>query len=93
MPPPIYKTMITNEQGQVALKYYQPQQRVLAQGLPSGKDTVFVGRANITMAWVEQEDVDHLLARYKKCCGGNKKKSYFEANENDVRQWTNGGGR
>lgn len=81
-----------NEAGQIALKYYQPAQ-VLVQQTPSGSDYVFVPKASISMAWINQEDVEEVLARYKKCCGGHRKKSFMEANEQDVRIWTNGGGR
>lgn len=86
--------MITNDQGQVALKYYQPAQ-VLSQATPSGKDYVFIPRASISMAWVEAEDVENLLARKAGCnCGGKQKKqAYTYASEDDTRRWTNGGGR
>jgi len=83
--------MITNDDGWIALKHRQPTQ-VLTKKTPSGHDYVFVPKANISMAWVRPDDVDNLLARKSGCCG-NKKKSYTYANEDDVRRWTNGGGR
>ena len=85
--------MVTNDAAQVAMKYYQPAHRILVQQTPTGNDYVFLARANITMAWVDQADADHLLGRRKHCCGNHKKQIFFYANENDVRQWTNGGGR
>lgn len=80
-------------ESQTALKYYQPAARILIQDTPSHTPYVFVCRANITMAWVDNQDVEHILSRYKVCCGGQKKKMFYRANENDIRQWTNGGGR
>lgn len=85
----------TNDAGQIALKYYQPSQ-VIAQNLPSGKDGyVFIPRANISLAWIDPQDVANLLDRRGGCnCGGSQKQRAFEyANESDVRRWTNGGGR
>lgn len=85
--------MITNDTGQVALKHYQPAQ-VIAQSNPSGNDYVFVPKANISLAFVRQEDIDSLLARKTCACGGQNRKSRFlYANEDDVRRWSNGGGR
>ena len=87
--------MITNGQNEVALKFYQPQARVLvpANTTPTQTDYVFLCKANITLAWVKPEDVDNLLARKKTCCGGNQRPRFLHANEDDVRRWTNGGGR
>ena len=85
---------ITNDAGQVALKYYQAAQ-VLAQQTPTGAGYAFAVRANISMSWVAPGDVENLLARKAGCnCGGSRKKQAFSyANEDDVRRWTNGGGR
>lgn len=84
--------MQTNQDGWIALRYYQSTQ-VLVQKTPSRHDYVFVPQANISLAWIRPEDVDNILARKKGCCGGHKRNSYLYANENDVRQWTNKGGR
>lgn len=85
---------ITNDAGQTAIKYYQPA-KVLAQNTPSGNGYLFQVRANIAMAWVDSGDVNNLLQRRAGCnCGGSKKKQAFSyANEDDIRRWTNGGGR
>jgi hypothetical protein len=84
---------ITNDAGQVALKYYQPAQ-VLAQGTPTGAGYAFAVRANISMSWVNPGDVGNLLARKAGCnCGGRKRQAFFYANEDDVRRWQNNGGR
>lgn len=83
---------ITNDAGQIALKYYQAAQ-VLAQQTPTGAGYAFAVRANIAMSWVDPDDVDNLLARRAGCnCGGRKRQAFFYANESDVRRWTNGGG-
>lgn len=84
---------ITNDAGQVALKYYQPAQ-VLAQNTPTGTGYAFAVRASISMSWVNADDVENLLARRAGCnCGGKKKQAFYYANEDDVRRWQNGGGR
>ena len=78
----------------VALKYYQPTQ-VLVKATPSGKEYVFVPKANISLAFVDPGDVDNLLGRKAGCnCGGSKRQQAFNyANEDDTRRWENGGGR
>lgn len=84
---------ITNDAGQTAIKYYQPANRILVEDTTSGKPCVFTCKASVTMAWVDEADVANLLARRKHCCGNTRRQIFFYANENDVRQWTNGGGR
>lgn len=78
----------------IALKYYQPTQ-VIARGTPTGKEYVFVPKANIALAYVDPDDVPNLLGRKAGCnCGGSKKgQAFYEANESDIRRWENGGGR
>lgn len=78
----------------IALKYYQPAQ-ILVQGTPTGKEYVFVPRANISMAFIDPDDVANLLGRRAGCnCGGSKRTPAFDyANESDIRRWNNGGGR
>ena len=78
----------------IALKYYQTGQ-VLVQNTPSGKEYVFVVRANISLAYIDAPDVDDLLSRKKVCggCGGRVSQLFFRANEDDIRRWENGGGR
>jgi len=82
--------MITNSEGQIAIKYYQNHPHTV---IAHKYEYAFVVRANICMSWIKPEDVDVIMAITKTCCGGNKNKVYRYANENDVRQWTNGGGR
>lgn len=87
--------MITNDQGLVALKYFQPMQKLVSD-VPSGADGyVFVVKADISMSWVSPVDVDNILNRKKvrACCPGARNAPAFDyANESDVRRWTNNGG-
>lgn len=79
----------------IALKYYQPAQ-VLVQGTPTGKEYVFVPKANISLCPdVDPADVGNLLGRKAGCnCGGSRRQpAFYEANESDIRRWNNGGGR
>jgi len=84
-------TQQTNEAGEIAVKYRQPGQ-VLITGGPSGKEYVAVTEANICLAWVDQRDVEFILGKKGGCCG-KKQKAFSLANADDVRRWTNKGGR
>ena len=77
-----------------ALKYYQPAQ-VLVKATSTGKEYVFVPIANISLAYVDSEDVPNLLGRKAGCnCGGSRRQqAFYLANESDIRRWNNGGGR
>ena len=81
--------MITNEQGQVAIKYYQTIPHILRTG---GKEYAFVVRARLCMAWIDASQVDKVLQIKKNCCGNNSKTVYSYANEQTINIWTNGGG-
>lgn len=81
--------VIRNTNGQVALKHYQTVPHTLKVG---DYEYAFVVRANICLCWIDDEDVNTVLALTKTCCGGNKNTIYRYANESDVRRWTNGGG-
>jgi hypothetical protein len=82
--------MIANEDGWVALKQYQKINKVVEVG---GESYLFFTKANICLAWVRPEHVGVVLGIKKVCCGGSKKPMFLYANENDVRRWTQGGGR
>lgn len=82
--------MITNDSGQVAIKYYQTIPHVLRAG---GKEYAFAVQAKLCLAWIDAEHVDTVLAIKKICCGNNAKTVYRPASESDVRQWSNRGGR
>ena len=80
-----------NANGDIAVRYYQSS-RALITKTPSGKEYVAVTQANICLAWIDPDDVENILARKGGCCG--KKRQLFSlASEDDVRRWTNRGGR
>jgi hypothetical protein len=80
----------TNEQGQVALRYYTTTPHVIRVG---GIDYAFAVKANICLAWINPEHVNTVLGMKHHCCGNSYNQAYFYANESAVRRWTNGGGR
>lgn len=82
--------MVTDENGNIAIKYYQTVPKEVTVGSVLYQ---FEIRANINMAWVRPEHVEAILAITKQCCGGTRHNVFRYANENDVRQWTNRGGR
>lgn len=81
--------MITNEQGQVAIKYYQTRPHVLKVG---GKEYAFVVRARLCMTWIDANHIDTVLQIKKNCCGNNSRTVYSYATEQVVNIWTKGGG-
>lgn len=73
-----------------AVKYYQPRQKDVRVGEDLYR---FFVKANIAMAWVKNEHVDQVLSVRGGCCGQKKPGVFRLANEDDVRRWTNNGGR
>lgn len=85
---------ITNDAGQVAMKYMRKQRALVTCGpAEDRRQYVFHMRANICMAWIEPDHVPCVLAVKGGCCGNKKSGVITFANESDVRRWTNGGGR
>lgn len=84
--------MVTNEAGQTALKYRLPVP-VIAKNTPSQTEYRFTVKANLSIAWINQEDIDNLINRKKTCCGGTTHKLFRYASEDEARRWQNGGGR
>ena len=83
--------MITNENNQIAIKYFQTIPHAIRV---RDYDYAFIVRANICMAWINSEHVDTVLAmKRRKCCGNGGGAEYRYANESDVRRWICGGGR
>lgn len=75
---------IQNEQGQIALKKLnQTQQYVEIRGT----GYVFSVQHNVSMAWINEEDVGSVLAIKKACCGGSPKPLFVYASEMDVNRW------
>lgn len=85
---------IKNDAGQVAMRH-QRQQGLTLNCHNSGEQHtyIFAIRANIPLAWVNEVDVPCAIAHRGGCCGARKPGVVTYANENDVRQWTNGGGQ
>jgi len=79
-----------NSEGWIALKRFQTINKLVTVG---EEQYLFSTRANICMAWVRPEHVNQILSIKRMCCGGGKKSMFTYANENDVRRWTNSGGR
>ena len=82
--------MIANDSGQIAVKYYQTIPKQVTVG---GKLYIFGVQANISLAWVDPEHVDGMLATLGGCCGQKKSGVFKLCNEDDVRRWTFKGGR
>lgn len=82
-----------NEGGQIAVKHIQPRRAHIE--IAGQLKYVTTIKANISMTWVNPEDLADVLSKLGGCnCGGQKKqKQFLLANEDDVRRWSNGGGR
>jgi hypothetical protein len=85
--------METNSDGLVAMKYRMINPHNVQIG-----DTryPFIVRAHICMSWIRPEHVDTISQlRRRSChCGSPRlHPDYVFANVDDVRRWTNGGGR
>lgn len=73
---------ITNEAGQVAVKYLKQIPRYIKLG--NGHEYVFSVTRNISMSWVEPEDVPAVFNIKDGCCGGAKKTAFVYVNERDM---------
>ena len=82
--------MIRNENGDVAVCYYQTTPKVIRV---NDYEYAFVVKANVCLSWIHEQDVVAMLKITKTCCGGNAKKVCRLASEADARRWTVGGGR
>ena len=80
--------MIKNEQGQTALVYYQPIDRVIMAG---DIRYVFVTKRAVSLAWVNEEHIGQILSITKTCCGGNVKAVYHYATPSQVNVWSGTG--
>lgn len=78
---------ITNDVGQIAIRYYQPAQ-VLTKNTPSGTQYFFDVKAGVSMAWVEPEDVEALLAKRPRPCCQKARQVYDYANQAAVDLWS-----
>ena len=81
--------MVTNEDGYVAVRYYQPTNKYVGIGDPLQREYLFEARAaGVSLAWINPVDVDKILSMKKQCCGGNSNPIFHLANERDVQIWT-----
>ena len=80
--------MIKNEQGQIAISYYQPIDRVVMVGETR---YVFITKRAVSLAWVNEEDVEKILAITKSCCGGRIRAVYRYATPSQVNVWSGTG--
>jgi hypothetical protein len=85
---------IVNAEGMVAMKHRRLVPiMVQCGGWPNKREYIFSIRANIPMTWVRPEDVACMMNVKWGCCGKKKPGGVIFANADDVRRWTNGGGR
>lgn len=64
--------------------YYQPIQKFVRV---QGAEYVFVVKRNISLAYIEPENVQAILDQRGGCCGQSKKGIFREATEQEVRLW------
>jgi hypothetical protein len=81
--------MITDSNGNVALRYYQPTGKYVM--LSNKHEYVFRTVRNVCLAWVQPSDVDQMLATTHECCGGSRKNIFFVATQQQVNIWTGEG--
>jgi hypothetical protein len=67
--------------------------RVRCGGWPNYVTYAFTIHANIPLTWVEPEHVPCMLNVKWGCCGKKKAGGVMFASADDVRRWTNRGGR
>jgi len=75
-----------NSIGQIALKRLRQSPKLVT--IPGNKQYYFAVQYNISLAWVDPEDVNKVLAVKHSCCGGNPQPQFVYASERDVRMWT-----
>lgn len=78
--------MIENEDGQVALAYYQPVPQVIMVG---STRYFFDTKRAVSLAWVNKEHVPNILGITKSCCGGRKTPAFRYATQSQVNVWLN----
>lgn len=74
--------------GKVALTYYQPIPKLVSL---QGKSVYFDCQYGISMAFVDEGDVEPLLSVLGGCCGG-KKTIIHLASQVQYEHWKNGNG-
>jgi hypothetical protein len=85
--------MVTNTQGQIALKWTINPNGKTVQMQGTEQYYVFIPKYHVVMAWVNPEHVDALLAKKEKTCmcnNGTYKNAFAYANLLDVNLWETG---
>lgn len=77
---------VVNDAGQVAVKYFQPMAQTLKI---RSKTYVFQVKKNLSIAWIDAEDVEEVINVTKVCCGGNRNKVFRLEHELHVKRWLN----
>ena len=78
--------MITNDQGQVALKYKKQIPKYIE--LRNGHAYAFSVKRNVSVSWVEADDVATIFNIKEGCCGNKSHQAFTYANERDMGLWT-----
>ena len=82
--------MVKSEDGKVVMVYYQPIPKLVRAG---GHEIYFEPKFGISLALVNENMVNSLLAYRGGCCGGQRQ-VMFLANESQYKHWQDGhGGR
>lgn len=77
---------IRNDQGQIAVKYIKAIPKYVRLG--NGHEYAFGVRMNISMSWVNEEDIPPLFNMLEGCCGQRRHQVFIPASELDVQRWT-----
>ena len=77
---------VVNENGQVAVKYFQPLNKTIQI---RGKTYFFKVMKSLSIAWIDEEDVDDVLNIVQECCGGNRNRVFRLEHETHVKRWLN----
>lgn len=84
---------VYNASGQVAMRYLQPIQKYVQLG--NSHEYVFISNFSVSLAWVDEADVDMILNLPKpsgSCCGGQARSNGFMlADQSAINCHTNGG--
>jgi len=78
--------MRKNDQGQIALVYYQPMPQVIRVGTTT---YFFDVKRAVSLAWVNEEHVPNILGITKSCCNNQKKTVFRYATDSQVNVWLN----
>jgi len=83
--------MVKNETGQIALVYYQPTPRIVSfPAKPKPKQYAFVVQHAVSLAWVDEGDVDRVLQIKNYCCNNQSKPAFRYASDMAVKVYETG---